>query len=107
MAIAPRVKGDTGPQFWTIQDTGGNALPITGATFIFWIYNPKTNQMTQGAGTFTITGGAAGKVTYATAPGDVAVPEKYQCLVQINLTDGTVRFTAPQDFTVTPLFKQQ
>ncbi len=107
MAISPRFKGDTSPQFWTIQDSSGNILPLAGATFAYLIYNPKTNIVTQGAGTFTITNASAGQVTYATNAADVATVGQYQVSVQCNLTDGTKRFTQPQQFTIIPLFLQQ
>lgn len=110
MAISPRFKGDTGPQFWTIQDSGGNILPLTGATFVYLIYNPKTNIVTNGTGSFSFANGSSaanGQVTYATGAADVATVGQYQVSVQCNLLDGTKRFTLPQQFNIVPLFTQQ
>lgn len=107
MAISPRTVGDTGPQFWMIQDSGGNALPITGATFTYLIYNSKTNIWKNGNGSFNVTNGAKGAVTYLTDPSDVAVTGNFLVSVQCVLTDGTKRITLPQPFQIVPIFVPQ
>lgn len=107
--ITPMRQGDTYPDaVWHFQDDNGNVKPLpTGTTFQFIIYDPKTNFIQIGAGSWDTTNIAQGMATYSWATGDTATVGNYKCYAKFTTTGGKIGTTDPQDFVVQPITVQQ
>jgi len=79
---------------FTITDTDGNVVNITGATILFKVGRPG-DTMIVSAGACTVTDGPNGVCTYEVQSGDFAVVGKYDAELQITFSGGTPVMTIP------------
>ena len=93
MGVSPFATGQTSPNWEiTVNDDTGAAVNITGATLTLTIRNTVNGQDTAGAGTWSITNGAAGQATYTWGANDSATAGNYLLIVKITLSGGGVLF---------------
>lgn len=102
-----RYRGDSHNEVFTVTDASGTAVNLTGATARFTVKTAITDAQddailalsSEGASPAITLGGAAGTVTVAFDPDDMAEidPDCYAYDLEITLTDGTV-YTVAQDW---------
>lgn len=107
--ISPMRQGDTYPDaVWSFIDDTGNIVPLpSGTTLSLIIYNPKTNTVQTGAGTWTTTNIAQGQATYVWNAADTAAVGSFKVYARFTTPGGKVGSTDMQDFIVQPVFVQQ
>lgn len=109
--ISPLRQGDTYPDaVWHFQDDIGNTVPLpSGTTFQLIIYDPKSNEVRIGAGTWASTSItlSQGMATYSWDTTDTAIVGNFKCYAKFTTNAGKVGTTDPQDFIIQPVFVQQ
>jgi hypothetical protein len=107
--ISPMRVGDTYPDaVWTFKNDNGGINPLpSGTTLTLVIYNPKTNTVQNGAGTWDTSALAVGQATYSWSSSDTAVAGNFKCYAKFTTPLGKTGTTDLQDFIVQTVFVQQ
>lgn len=107
--ISPMHQGDTyPPALFTFVDDNGNYVPLpSGTTFTLVIYNPKTNVVTNGAGSWTPTNLSQGMATYQWNAADTAIDGTFKLYVKFQTPTAQTGSTDEIQWVVLPLVGQQ
>ena len=102
MAISPIPQGQTHVKLsLTWKDDSNAVVDLTGATVTCRISAVPGGTGAAGAGTVTVTGAAAGTLTYAFDATDVATSGDYEIQFKAVYGDGTILYSDPLYYVVT------
>lgn len=108
--ITPMHQGDTyPPALFYFRDDYGNTVTLPAGTVLtLYIYNPKTNSITTGTGTWNTANLATlGQATYQWGASDTSVVGTFKLYVHFVTPSSQVGSTDEIQWAILPLFVQQ